>query len=110
MDPAARARISQVMVDHLDPPDTDPASRSKRVEQATAEIEAVVDEAGLYHPLGIVEIAELFDLSREAVNSWRRPERDLKFPEPRGVVGGRPSWDRAEVEAWGRRTGRLPAT
>jgi sirohydrochlorin ferrochelatase len=29
------------------------------------------------------------------------------MPEPRWTVSGQPAWDRAEIEAWARRTGRL---
>lgn len=55
-------------------------------------------------PVGTIEIAERLGVTRDAVNQWRR--RDLGFPGPRWVVGGRPAWDWSEVERWSRTSGR----
>lgn len=57
-------------------------------------------------PVGTVEIAARFDVTRKAVDAWRT--RHLGFPEPRWTVGGRPAWDWPDVEAWGKKTRRLP--
>lgn len=55
-------------------------------------------------PVGAVEIAERLAVRRATVDQWR--QRGI-FPEPQGVVGGRPAWDWPVVEAWARETGRL---
>jgi len=57
-------------------------------------------------PVGIVEIAQRLGVTRAALDKWR--SRDVGFPEPRWTVGGRPAWEWDDVEAWARRTGRLP--
>jgi hypothetical protein len=57
-------------------------------------------------PVGTIEIAERLGVTRDAVNQWRR--RGIGFPEPRWNVGGRPAWEWEDVEAWARKTGRLP--
>jgi predicted DNA-binding transcriptional regulator AlpA len=56
-------------------------------------------------PVGVVEIAEMLGVTRDAVNQWRR--RDTNFPEPKWTVGGRPAWNRADIETWARATHRL---
>jgi len=55
-------------------------------------------------PVGLVEIAERFDVARSTVDQWRA--RHL-LPEPRWIVGGRPAWDWRDIQAWAKRTGRL---
>lgn len=54
-------------------------------------------------PVGTHEIAERLGVTRKAVHKWR--ERDLGFPAPRYVVGHRPAWSWADVEAWCEATG-----
>ena len=56
-------------------------------------------------PVGVVEIAARFGVTRSAVDQWRRGREE--FPEPKWTVGGRPAWEWSEVERWGVRTGRL---
>lgn len=67
----------------------------------------VVDMTPKPEPVGIVEIAQRLDVKRRTVDQWG--QRDL-LPAPRWTVGGRPCWDWADVEAWARKTGRLPET
>jgi predicted DNA-binding transcriptional regulator AlpA len=57
-------------------------------------------------PVGIVEIAQRLGVTRAALDKWR--SRDVGFPEPRWTVGGRPAWEWDDIEAWARKTGRLP--
>lgn len=62
-------------------------------------------------PVGVVEIAQRAKVSREAVNKWRERyggDAEHPFPDQRWTVGGRPAWDWSDVEAWLRKTGRLP--
>jgi hypothetical protein len=55
--------------------------------------------------VGIPEIAVWLRVKRSTVDVWRARGR---LPEPLGVVGGGPVWDRSVVWDWARRTGRLP--
>lgn len=60
-------------------------------------------------PVGILEIAELFGTTRKTVDTWRErygPAHAHPFPPRRWTVGGRPAWDRADVEAWALATDR----
>lgn len=59
-----------------------------------------------YEPVGTVEIADRLGVSRKAVDAWRA--RGLDFPEPRGLVGGRPAWHWPDVLRWATTTGRAP--
>ena len=56
-------------------------------------------------PVGLAEIAERLGVQRRTVDRWR--ERGV-LPDPTWTVGGRPAWDWPVIEAWARRTGRLP--
>lgn len=56
-------------------------------------------------PVGVVEVADRLDVTRDAVKRWR--ERDVGFPDPRWTVGGRPAWAWPDIERWARDTGRL---
>ncbi|MBM4470618.1 N-6 DNA methylase [Rhodococcus hoagii] len=52
------------------------------------------------------DIASMADVSRAAVTQWRKRHKD--FPAPKeGVESDSPLFDRAEVEQWLARTGRL---
>ncbi|MCD7052163.1 N-6 DNA methylase [Rhodococcus sp. BH2-1] len=54
------------------------------------------------------DIASMADVSRAAVTQWRKRHKD--FPSPKeGVESDSPLFDRAEVERWLTRTGRLRA-
>ena len=55
-------------------------------------------------PVGAVEIAERLGVKRATVDQWRARGG---FPPVRWLVGNRPAWDWADIEAWGRSTGRL---
>lgn len=48
-------------------------------------------------PVGIVEIAERLGYPRPTIDQWRA--RGI-FPEPKGLVGGRPAWDWPDIQAW----------
>lgn len=56
-------------------------------------------------PVGAVEIADRLGVNRATVDQWR--QRDLGFPPPRWLVGGRPAWNWDDIEAWAARTGRV---
>jgi hypothetical protein len=61
-------------------------------------------------PVGVVEIAQRAEVTREAVNKWRErygAETEHPFPAPAWTVGGRPAWDWPAVETWLRKTKRL---
>jgi predicted DNA-binding transcriptional regulator AlpA len=53
--------------------------------------------------IGLAEIAELLDVSRQTVDQWRTRGR---LPEPDGTVGGRPAWRTETITAWAAQTGR----
>ena len=55
--------------------------------------------------VGLAEIAERLGVQRRTVDRWRG--RGV-LPDPTWIVGGRPAWDWPIIEAWARRTGRLP--
>lgn len=55
-------------------------------------------------PLGTSEIAQLLEVSRRTVETWRH--RGI-FPEPDLTVSGSPLWWKESVEEWARATGRL---
>lgn len=54
--------------------------------------------------MGLTEIAELFDVSRQRAGQLAEQEG---FPEPVAVIAAGRIWKRADVEAWARRAGRL---
>lgn len=56
-------------------------------------------------PVGIKEIADRLGVKRRTVDQWL--QRDLRFPEPRWKVGGRPAWEWEDVEHWVLNTDRL---
>lgn len=56
--------------------------------------------------VGAAEIAELFGVKRTTViHDWRRRHPD--FPEPVAQLTAALVWNWPDVEAWGKRTGRL---
>ena len=52
----------------------------------------------------IATIAERLEVAARTVHSWRR--RNIAFPEPAGVLAGRPYWKWEEVAQWAKETGR----
>ena len=52
----------------------------------------------------IATIAERLEVATRTVHSWRR--RDIGFPEPDGVLAGRPYWKWEEVAQWAKETDR----
>lgn len=58
-------------------------------------------------PVGTSDIARLAGVEPDTVHEWR--QRHADFPAPDWAVGGRPAWRVDQVEAWLRKTGRLPA-
>jgi hypothetical protein len=80
--------------------------------QATAVLALLARLRVGVEPVGIKELAELCQTTRKNVDKWRTrygPKHPAPFPSPRWEVGGRPAWDRPDIEDWGRRTGRLRA-
>ena len=57
-------------------------------------------------PVGIREIAERLDVQPLTPYQWHY--RGL-LPEPRWTVNGSPAWNWPDVQAWAKKTGRLPA-
>ena len=55
--------------------------------------------------VGLTEIAEALDLSRQRVDQIVRS--DPTFPEPVAVISAGRIWRRSDVERWARRVGRL---
>lgn len=61
----------------------------------------------------IPEVAERLGVARRTVSAWRyRHQRHPRppwrpFPQPMMTVSSRPVWRWADVEAWGKATGRL---
>jgi predicted DNA-binding transcriptional regulator AlpA len=59
----------------------------------------------VHHLVGVHEIAEMLDVSRQRVDQLTA--RD-DFPPPAAILhAGRRIWNRPDVEAWARATGRL---
>jgi predicted DNA-binding transcriptional regulator AlpA len=54
--------------------------------------------------VGVAEIADLLGVSRQRVDQLA--ERD-DFPNPAAVLAAGRIWKRADIEAWGRKAGRL---
>lgn len=63
-------------------------------------------------PVAVSDIADLLGVSVNTVNQWRKRAAGAKrvepFPDPAGKVAGVDYWWADEIEAWARRTGRLP--
>lgn len=58
-----------------------------------------------HHLVGVAEIAEMLDITRQRVDAIVRTHDD--FPQPQAELKAGRVWLRSEVEAWARRTGRL---
>jgi hypothetical protein len=56
--------------------------------------------------VGVVEIAHRLHVPRTVVDEWRHRGH---LPGASWVVGGRPAWNWAVVDAWAKRTRRAPA-
>lgn len=61
-------------------------------------------EAMSHHLMGVAEIAQLLGVSRQRVTQLAKAEG---FPRPVASLAAGPVWESADVEAWGRRVGRL---
>ena len=61
----------------------------------------------MHHLVGVTEIAQMLGVTRQRVH--KITQTDSTFPEPDAILSAGHIWKRAEVEAWARRTGRLPA-
>lgn len=59
---------------------------------------------GVHHLVGVAEIAEMHGVTRQGVHQLTQLEG---FPEPETVPSAGVIWPRADVERWGRATGRL---
>ncbi len=55
--------------------------------------------------VGITEIADMLRISRQRV--YQLLESDESFPDPIAEISAGRIWRREDVEAWGRRTGRI---
>jgi hypothetical protein len=60
--------------------------------------ERLADEIGQLNLVGIAEIADFCNTSRQAVSNWRA--RDLKFPKPVADLRSGPIFHRHQVEEW----------
>ncbi len=58
-----------------------------------------------HHLVGIAEIATMIDVTRQRVHQLARD--DPTFPAPAVVLSAGAVWERAAVEEWARRTGRI---
>ena len=58
------------------------------------------------HLVGLTEIARMLGLSRQRVHQLAS---NPDFPKPAAVLIGSIIWNREDIEAWARRTSRLPA-
>jgi hypothetical protein len=56
--------------------------------------------------VGVVEIAHRLQVPCTTVDQWRHRGH---LPGASWVVGGRPAWNWAVVDAWAKRTHRVPA-
>ncbi|MDE0778276.1 MAG: DNA-binding protein [Nocardioides sp.] len=54
--------------------------------------------------MGVTEIAELLGLTRQRVHQLRQSE---DFPRPVADISAGSIWERADVEAWARESGRI---
>lgn len=54
--------------------------------------------------VGIAEVAEMLGVSVQRIDQLARADG---FPEPVATLKAGRIWERADVEAWARRTGRL---
>lgn len=55
--------------------------------------------------VGVTEIAGMFGVTKQAVNSWKI--RDDKFPKPVARLSMGSVWLKKDVRAWARKTGRM---
>jgi hypothetical protein len=60
------------------------------------------------HIVGPSEIADLLGVHANTINQWKA--RDLDFPTPIRRLRGIDLWDKRDVLAWARRTGRYPGS
>lgn len=63
-------------------------------------------------PIGIDGIADLLDVTKDTVVTWRRRSAKEwvtveKLPDPAGRISGRDWWWLADILDWARKTGRL---
>lgn len=57
-------------------------------------------------PVGIAQIADVFGVQRQTVETWKG-RKATGFPDPRWTVGGSPGWClHCDVLPWAERTGR----
>lgn len=56
------------------------------------------------HLMGVTEIADLLNVTRQRVHQLRSLE---EFPEPTANIAAGAIWEREVIEAWARDTGRL---
>ena len=57
-----------------------------------------------FTPVGIAEIAAIFDVVRGTVDQWR--DRNIGFPDPVFGIGTRPAWSLEDIIDWAANTRR----
>ena len=60
----------------------------------------------MHHLVGVAEIAEMLGVTRQRIHKITLT--DPTFPQPEAKLSAGHIWKRADIEAWARRTGRLP--
>lgn len=65
----------------------------------------VADER-LMEPVGSIEIATFLGVKPDTIVQWRRRPQ-LRFPEPRWTVSGRPAWAWRDICEWSIASGRM---
>ena len=60
--------------------------------------------SGVHHLVGVAEIAELLNITRQRVNQLVREDG---FPKPEAELSAGRIWKRSDIEAWAKKTGRL---
>jgi hypothetical protein len=60
----------------------------------------------LMEPVGSIEIAAFLGVKPDTIVQWRRRPQ-LRFPEPRWTVSGRPAWAWRDISEWSIASGRM---
>lgn len=74
------------------------------VPESVRHLEREVGDVNPRDMVGPTEIAQMLDVTLGAIRQWRR--RGI-LPPPLKVVSGTPIWDRVDIDAWARDSGRV---